>query len=164
MCDRRVRKTQGLEAEDKSQRKSAGRGEGTGKRVMFQLQSPRPAKRSASKFIFFIKAISPNFTSLTEEPKVPHFLSPLEIGFAMVWSHLSKQQRNYMCYLSSGVTSRPLPGEKQTKCPRQRSPTPRPKTSTGPWPVRNSSPQQKVSCWAGEASSAFIATPHHITT
>ena len=69
-----------------------------------------------------------------------------------------------MCYLSSGVTSRPLPAEKQTKCPRQRSSTPRPKTSTGPWPVRNWSPQQDVSCWAGEASFAFIATPHHITT
>ena len=73
---------------DKSQRKGTGRGEGTREQVMFKLQSPRPVKTSASRFIFFMKVISPNFTSLREEPKVPHLLSPLEIGFAMVWSHL----------------------------------------------------------------------------
>lgn len=42
---------------------------------MFQLQSPRPVKRSASKFIFFIKVISLNFTSLTEELKPPFLVS-----------------------------------------------------------------------------------------
>ena len=43
----------------------------------------------------------------------------------------------------------------------QGSPTPRPPTGTGPWPVRNRAAQQEVSGrLASKASSVFTATPH----
>ena len=45
----------------------------------------------------------------------------------------------------------------------QVSPTPRPRTSTGPWPVRNWAAHQEVSGGrASEASSVFTATPHRL--
>ena len=44
----------------------------------------------------------------------------------------------------------------------QGSPTPRPRTSTSPWPVRSLAAQQEVSGGqVSEASSVFTATPHH---
>ena len=45
----------------------------------------------------------------------------------------------------------------------QGSPAPRPRTSTGPWPVRNWASQQEVdSRRASAVSSVFTATPHHL--
>ena len=44
----------------------------------------------------------------------------------------------------------------------QRSPTPRPRNGTGPWPVRNWAAQQEVSDGrASETSSIFTAARHH---
>ena len=44
----------------------------------------------------------------------------------------------------------------------QGSPTPEPWSTIGPWPVTNQATQQEVSSRrASEASSVFIATPHH---
>ena len=47
-------------------------------------------------------------------------------------------------------------------CVEQGFPAPRPRTDTGPWPVKNWAAQQEVSGRrTSEASSVFIAAPHH---